>query len=105
MITLLRKTLIPLAVAACFTVGNSVAIAQVAEKQDQQENAAFKGIHRNRGINGRPNTVTITDGKAYVHVTEQEYRQRGYTPAVDELPVLIIQRIPVQIPVPQEHAK
>jgi hypothetical protein len=45
MITLLRKTLIPLAVAACFTVGNSVAIAQVAEKQDQQENAAFKGIH------------------------------------------------------------
>jgi hypothetical protein len=103
--TLFRKIPILLAVVACFTIGSSVAIAQGAEKQDQHENTAFKGIHRNRGINGRPNTVTTTDGKTYVDVTEQEYRERGYTPVFSELPLLIIQRIPVQAPVPQEHAK
>jgi hypothetical protein len=93
---MMTKIPILLAVVACFTLGSSVAIAQLAEKQDQQESTAFKGIHRNRRINGLPGTVTITDGKTYVRVTEREYRERGYAPEFDGLPVLIIQRAPVR---------
>jgi hypothetical protein len=93
---MVTKIPILLAVVACFTLGSSVAIAQLAEKQDQQESTTFKGIHRNCGINGLPGTVTITDGKTYVRVTEQEYRERGYTPEFDRLLVLIIQRLPVR---------
>jgi hypothetical protein len=92
---MMTKIPILLAVVACFTLGSSVAIAQLAEKQDQQESTAFKGIHRNRRINGLPGTV-ITDGKTYVRVTEREYRERGYAPEFDGLPVLIIQRAPVR---------
>jgi hypothetical protein len=93
---MMTKIPILLAVVACFTLGSSVAIAQLAEKQDQQESTTFKGIHRNRGIKGLPGTVTITDGKTYVRVAEREYRERGYAPEFDGLPVLIIQRVPVR---------
>jgi hypothetical protein len=96
MTTLFRKTPVLLAVVAWFALGNSCAVAQVAERQDQQENTAFKGIHRNRGINGRPESVTISDGETYKRVTEQEYRERGYAPPFERLPTLIIQRVPVQ---------
>lgn len=96
MIALIRKAPILLALVALLTVGSSAAIAQAAERKDQREEISFKGIHRNRGINGRRDTVTISDGETYKRVTEQEYRERKYMPELDRLPTLIIQRIPVQ---------
>jgi|SRR6266850_1845081 len=99
MIHMLRIVPILLAVVACFSLGSSVAAELAGEKQDQQESTAFKGIHKKRGVSGRPNTARITDGKTFIDITEQEYRERGYMPAFDQLPVLIIQRLPV----PQEH--
>ena len=38
-------------------------------------------------------------------ITEQEYRERGYMPAFEKLPVLVIQRLPVRVPVPSEQDK
>jgi hypothetical protein len=92
-----------LAVVVCFAFGRSVAAEQDDGKQDQQESIAFTGIHKKRGAGGQPNAVRITDGKTFMDITEQEYRARGYTPAFEQLPVLIVQRIPVRIPAPQEH--
>jgi hypothetical protein len=38
--------------------------------------------------------------------TEQEYRERGYVPAFDKMPMLIIQRLsPMRVPVPNEDVK
>ena len=91
MIPVLRLVLI-LVAAACLALGSPVA----AEKQ---ESGVFTGIHSKEGVGGRPNTARITDGKTFIDITEQEYRERGYIPAFDQLPVLIIQRLPV----PQEH--
>ena len=93
MISLLRKS--PFVLALAFTVGSPVAVAQAVERNDQHEEAAFTGIHAKRGVGEKPNTARITDGKTFKDVTEQEYRERGYIPSYDKLPVLIIQRIPV----------
>jgi hypothetical protein len=101
MILPLKKAPILLALAACLTLRSPFAIAQVAETP-QQANDAFKGIHRNLGINGAPDTVTITDGKTYMRVTEHEYRERGYAPEFDRLPTLIVKRLPVRVPVPPD---
>jgi hypothetical protein len=105
MIQMLRITPILFAVVACFAPGSSVAAEQAGERQDQQASGVFTGIHSKRGIGGRPNTVRMTDGNTFMDITEQEYRQRGYIPAFDKLPVLIIQRLPVRVPVPNEEHK
>jgi hypothetical protein len=100
MIRMLRILPILLAGVACFVLGSSVAAEQAGEKQDQQEGMVFKGIHKTqRGVVGQPDTARITDRKTFIDITEQEYRERGYTPAFDQLPVLIIQRNSV----PQRH--
>jgi hypothetical protein len=93
-----RKTALILVVVVCSTLGNSVAIGQVSESPRQAD--AFTGIHRNKGINEGPETVTITDGKTYTRITEQEYRERGYAPEFNRLPTLIVKRLPVRIAVP-----
>jgi len=37
----------------------------------------FTGIHRSEGGNGRPETVTITDGKSFIQLTVEDYRIGG----------------------------
>jgi hypothetical protein len=49
-----------------------------------------------RGVDGRPNIVQTTDGKTFVTVSEQEYRERHYTPGFERLPEQVIQRLPVR---------
>jgi hypothetical protein len=93
MTSLLRSAPILSAVVGCLTLGNSLMAEQVI--RDQPEIAAFTGIHARRGVGGKPNTARITDRKTFMDVTEQEYRERGYVPPYDKLPVLIIQRLPV----------
>jgi len=66
----------------------------------QASDAAFKGIHRHKGVNGGVEKVTITDGKAYLRVTEQEYRERGYAPEFEHLPTIFVQRLPVRVRIP-----
>ncbi len=80
----------------CLALGSAVA----AEKQ---ESGVFTGVHSNEGVGGRPNTARITDGKNFMDITEQEYRDRGYIPAFDKLPMVIVRRLPVRIPVPREQ--
>jgi hypothetical protein len=97
MMLVLRLVLILFA-GACLTPDSLVA----AEKQ---ESGVFTGIHSKEGVGGRPNTARITDGKTFVDITEQEYRERGYIPAFNKLPMLIVRRLPVRIPVPSEQDK
>jgi hypothetical protein len=104
MILELRAALILFAFA-CLALDSMVAAEQVGEKQDRQEGRVFTGIHTKRGVGGRPNTARITDGKIFIDITEQEYRERGYIPAFDKMPMLIIQRLPVRVPVPNEDVK
>jgi hypothetical protein len=92
----LRPVLITF-VVTCLTLGSAVA----AEKQ---ESAVFTGIHSKDGVNGRPNTARITDGKTFLDITEQEYRERGYIPTFEKLPMRIVRRLPVRIPA-NEDAK
>ncbi len=73
--------------------GQDVASPQVAD-------AAFTGIHRHKGADGSAETVTITDGRAYRRITEQEYRERGYAPEFEHLPTIYVQRLPVRVHVP-----
>jgi hypothetical protein len=80
--------------AACLAFGSAVAAEGV-----------FTGIHSKEGVNGRPNTVRITDGKTFLDITEQEYRERGYIPTFEKLPMLIVRRLSPRIPVPQEQDK
>jgi hypothetical protein len=96
----LDKMLIPLVIAAGLDLVASVAMAQAADAQLVK--SAFKGIHRNLGRNGDPDTVTITDGKTYTRVTEQEYRERGYAPEIHGLPTVIVKRLPVRISIPPD---
>ena len=103
MMSLRRKGPNWLAAIACLTLGNAIAVAQVTESSQQPENA-FRGTHRNQGRNGGPETVTITDGKTYARVTEQEYRERGYAPDFAKLPTQIIQRLPGRFAVPPERS-
>jgi hypothetical protein len=91
MIPVLRAALILF--AFCLALDSTVAAKQPGEKQDRQEGRVFTGIHTKRGVGGRPNTARITDGKIFIDITEQEYRERGYIPAFDKMPMLIIQRL------------
>ncbi|MDH2356649.1 hypothetical protein QCM77_42305 [Bradyrhizobium sp. SSUT18] len=68
----------------------SCAMAQVSAKPE-----TFTGFHRNEGVNGRPETVTITDGKSFIRLTE-EYRAGGYRPACETLPTRIVRRVPLR---------
>jgi len=97
MMPVLRLVLILFA-CACLAPDGLVA----AEKQ---ESGVFTGIHSKEGVGGRPNTARITDGKTFVDITEQEYRERGYIPAFNKLPMLIVRRLPVRIRVPSEQDK
>jgi hypothetical protein len=97
MILVLRAMPILLA-AACLVLGSSVAADQVGEQQIQPKDGIFVGIHKRQGVGGRPSTVRITDGTTFIDVTEQEYRERGYTPLIETLPVLIIQRLSPRVP-------
>ena len=72
---------------------------------EQHEGGVFTGIYSKEGVNGRPNIVRITDGKAVQDITEQEYRERGYIPTFESLPMRIVRRIPVHPPGPNEDAK
>jgi hypothetical protein len=89
-------------VLAGLAVGSASALAQVATPP-QATAAAFKGLHRHESVNGRPETVTITDGKTYLLITEQEYRDGGYAPEFEHLPTIIVRRLPVRIRIPPEH--
>jgi hypothetical protein len=70
-----------------------------------QESGVFTGIHSKEGVGGRPKTARITDGRTIKDITEQEYRERGYVPAFEKLPVLFVRRLPVRIPIPNEQDK
>ena len=97
MIPMFRLVLILFA-AVCLALDSTVAV-------ERQEGGVFTGIHAKRGTGGRPATARITDGKTFMDITEQEYRERGYMPAFEKLPVLVIQRLPVRVPVPSEQDK
>jgi len=89
-----------LAIALMWTVmvaGPGV-VAQVGARPE-----TFNGTHRNESVNGRPGTVTVTDGKSYVQLTEEEYRAGGYRPAYDALPTRIVRRIPVRKSIPADR--
>ena len=90
MAVMITKASILLAAVACFTLGNSTTSAQTGA------NADFRGIYWKRGIREQPNTVRITDGKIFLNISEQEYREGHYTPAFERLPEQIIQRLPVR---------
>jgi hypothetical protein len=90
------RFLLILFVATCPTL-DSLAAAE------NQERGVFAGIRSKEGVGGRPNTARITDGKTFVDITEQEYREQGYMPSFDRLPMLIVRRLPVRIPVPSEQ--
>jgi Ni/Co efflux regulator RcnB len=92
---ILKKSIL-LAVVACSTLGGSIASAQSRARPDQQENADFRGIYWKRGVGGQPNTVRITDGKIFMNVSEQGYREGHYMPAFERLPEQIVQRLPVR---------
>jgi hypothetical protein len=85
------RFLLVLFVAACPTLDSLAA----AEKR-----GVFTGIRSKEGVGGRPNAARITDGKTFIDITEQEYREQGYIPTFDKLPMLIVRRLPVRIPVP-----
>jgi hypothetical protein len=76
-----------------------IAAAQATDSQS----GIFTGIHRNHKGWGKPETVTITDGKSYMVLSEQDYRAGGYWPPYEKLPTIIVQRLPVRIPVPSEE--
>ncbi|WP_375306147.1 hypothetical protein WI560_30620 [Bradyrhizobium sp. A11] len=53
----------------------------------------FTGMHRNESIGGRPETATITDGKSFIRLTEEQYRTGHYRPAYETLPTRIVRRL------------
>lgn len=78
----------------------SVLAAPGATAQISTTPETFTGIHRSERGNGRPETATITDGKAFIQLTAEEYRIGGYRPAYERLPTRIIRRLPVRAPAP-----
>jgi hypothetical protein len=44
------------------------------------------GMHRNRGLSGRPDTAFVKDRSISFDIIERMYRQRGYLPQFDDLP-------------------
>jgi hypothetical protein len=91
-----RSFAIPLILIAVLAVPG--AMARVGATPE-----TFTGIHRTEDANGRPKTVTITDGKSFLQLTEEEYRAGGYRPAYDRLPTMIVRRIPVRKPIPADQ--
>jgi len=79
-------------------LSGSTVVAQVVGPPE-----TFTGIHRNEGANGRPETVTITDGTSFAQLTENEYRAGGYRPAYEKLPTRIVRRIPVRKRIPADQ--
>jgi len=69
------------------------------EKVTPPRNATFTGIHRNHHAR-RPETVTITNGKTFIILSEEEYRAGGYSSPYQTLPMIVVQRLPVQIHIP-----
>ena len=72
---------------------------------EKQEIRVFTGVHSIEGVGGRPNKARITDGKTFLDITEQEYRDRGYIPAFDALLMRFVRRLPVRSPVSSEQNK
>lgn len=72
-------------------------VAQVSAKPE-----TFTGIHRKESVTGRAETATVTDGKSFIRLTEQEYRAGGFWPPYETLPTIIVRRLPVRIPVPND---
>jgi hypothetical protein len=71
------------------------AAEQINRQQGEPHAGSFVGLHRNEARNGKPETVTVTDGKTYLDISEQEYLDGGYTPPFEKLWMRIIRRIPV----------
>ncbi|WP_298882052.1 hypothetical protein [uncultured Bradyrhizobium sp.] len=92
---MMRLIAIPLAFTVMLS-GPSV-VAQVSATPE-----TFTGIHRSERGNGRPETVTVTDGKSFIQLTVEEYRIGGYRPAYESLPTRIIRRLPVRAPAPAD---
>ncbi|EHR00027.1 hypothetical protein Bra471DRAFT_00564 [Bradyrhizobium sp. WSM471] len=69
------------------------AVAQVSATPE-----TFTGIYRNGHANGQPETVTISDGKSFIDLTEEDYRAGGYRPAYERLPTRFVRRVPVRKP-------
>jgi hypothetical protein len=95
MIAVLKAMPIVFAAACC-------ALDRAVAAEDQYQAATFTGLYRIESRHGRPENVRITDGKTYVDITEQEYRERGYSPPYERLLTRIIRRLPVRVPVPTE---
>jgi hypothetical protein len=93
---MLKSVLIPFA-----AIGRMLGSAVAAEKQ---QSGIFTGNHSKEGANGRPNTARITDGKTFLDITEQEYREQGDIQTFEGLPRRIVRRLPVRIPA-NEDAK
>ena len=91
-----------LLVTALWTTGHAFAVEPGAEHRDQQ-GGIFTGLYRKEARNGLPETVRVTDGKTFLDISEQEYRERGYAPPFETLWTQIVRRLPVRIQVPQEN--
>jgi hypothetical protein len=91
------KRLIAVPIALTVVLSGPSAVAQVSAPAE-----TFEGIHRSEGLNGRPKTVTVTDGKSFIELTEEEYRAGGYRPTYERLPTKIIRRVPVRAPAPPD---
>jgi hypothetical protein len=48
-----------------------------------------QGRYRTPGEKDGPNTAFVEIGRVGIVITEQEYRERGYEPDFDELPLKI----------------
>ena len=70
------RFLLVLFVAACPTLDSLAA----AEKR-----GVFTGIRSKEGVGGRPKTARITDGKTFIDITEQEYREQGLHPHLRQI--------------------
>ena len=88
---------------ALLIIAAPIAAEQANEKVTQPQNGTFTGIHRNQGVLGQTETVTITDGRSFVRLTEQEYRAGGYWPPYEKLSTIFVQRLPVRVPVPSDE--
>ena len=92
----MRRQVKSVAAVSAIAIGLQFGLAIAAEQQSNanQEHRVFTGVHAKRGSGGKPNTALIFDGKNASIVTEQEYRERGYIPSYDKLPVQIVRRLP-----------
>ncbi|MGJ4993178.1 hypothetical protein ACQR0Z_02090 [Bradyrhizobium sp. HKCCYLS3077] len=91
----MRRRLSLAAVLAGVTLIGESALAQVVVPPHPTE-PVFRGLHRHKAVQGSAETVTITDGKTYQRISEQNYRERGYQPDFERLPTVFVQRLPVR---------